>query len=197
MKGNGYPFPFLLSAVADLPQKALAAAHDVGIGAVKIAVIPRVGDIAAARVGEQQAQLVLPVLSDDALGVSQVVSVHAQQMIVAVVVVPRELHRALAFAGNSVSRQLAFCGRINGIAPVAPDLLAAGGGGGYEKILRDAALLHHILQNELRHRTSANVAVADKHYPYHLYPSFHYMLQHTTNLPSAQVSCCLLAMCAV
>ena len=71
----------------------------------------------------QEGHLASKVAAADAMHIPQVGAVHANQQIVLVVVLIRELPRRVAVAGDSVLRQLAPCRRIDRVA----DLLPAGG----------------------------------------------------------------------
>ena len=69
----------------------------------------------------------------------------------------------MAFAGNAVLGKLSPGRRIDRV----PDLLPAGGGGGDLEAVAQPALADHILHDELRHGTAANVAVTDEQDPDH------------------------------
>ena len=99
----------------------------------------------------------------DALHISQVGMIHANQEVVFLVVAFQQLVGSLAGAVDAMLGQLAASRRIHRIA----DLLGAGRCRFDLKSLLQTRFLHQILHNELGHRASANVSVAEEKYPDH------------------------------
>ena len=84
-------------------QQPLAARQHILPCCLEIARVPRVGNIAGAvGVVLQEVQLAVRIAAADALHISQVRAVHADQQIVFVVVPLRKLPRRVTAAGNSV-----------------------------------------------------------------------------------------------
>ena len=105
-------------------QQPLAARQHILPRCLEIARVPRVGNIAGAvGVVHQEAELAVRVAAADAVHISKVGSVHANQEIVFLIIGIGKLPRCVTAAGNSVLRQFAPCRRIDRIA----DLLSAGG----------------------------------------------------------------------
>ena len=94
----------------------------------------------------------------DALHVFEVRALHADEQIVLLVVLRRELARSVSLAGNAVLGELAPRGRIDGIA----DLIAARRRGVDLKFVGKSCLFDQILHHKFRHRAAADIAQADK-----------------------------------
>ena len=87
---------------------------------------------------------------------------YAIQQIILFVILRTQLYRMLSVARDAMMSQLRFGRRIHGIAAAAYDLLRAGGGGSNDQTVGNSLLFRHILENKLRHRAAADIAVADK-----------------------------------
>lgn len=141
-------------------------------GRVEIVGVPRIGYLAGT-VGKvhQQVHLVGKIAAADPVHTPQVGSIHANQKIVLLVIAVQELTGSLAGAIDAMLGQFAAGWRIYRIA----DLLGAGSCRLDLNARLQTGFLHQILHNELGHRASANVAVAEEKY-----------LDHAMNTPN----CC-------
>ena len=99
------------------------------------------------------------IAAEKAAHVAHVPRIHADEHVICVVIRPDDLPGRLAGTVDAVGRQNPPCRRINRIA----QFLRAGCRRRNFKIRRRTRLLHQPLHKELRHRTAANVAVADEH----------------------------------
>ena len=156
-------------------QKSFTSGNNISVGFIKSVAVPRVRDAAPRTVRkiQQQLNLVIRVRPCNADGVPDVVGIRAEKIIVVGVILPRHLSGALT-AEIRVSgipymmfSQFCLCRRINRIAFPVPDLLCAGSGGGILELILDAALLHHVLEDEFGHGGTTDVAVADEKYSNH------------------------------
>lgn len=109
---------FWRSGLHQLVQKAAAACKHIPPGGLKVAGVPRVGDLAAgpACVFHQEMDLFFQVAAADALDIMQVGAVHADEQVGGLIVRACELPGGVALAGDAVLGELAPCGRIDGIA---------------------------------------------------------------------------------
>lgn len=145
-------------------KKSLASFLHIPPGRIEIAGVPRIGYLAGT-IGKihQKMHLAGRIAAADALHISQVGMIHANQEVVFFVVAFQQLAGSLAGAVDAMLGQLAASRRIHRIA----NLLGAGRCRFDLKSLLQPGFLHQILHNELGHRTSANVAVAEEKYPDH------------------------------
>ena len=112
--------------------------------------------------------LVGKIAAADPVHTFEVGAVHTDQQVELLVVAVQKLAGSLAGTIDAMLGQLAAGWRIYRIA----DLLGAGGCRFDLNIPLQAGFLHQILHDELGHRTSANVAVAEEKY-----------LDHALNTP--------------
>ena len=148
-----------IAAAAQRVQKRRAAEHEIVIRRAEIVRIPRVGDAALQpRERQQRADLPVRVVREDAAEVARVVLVHRQQPVIGIVVARRDLHGGAVADRDAVGAQLSARGRVDVVA----DLLAARRRRGDLKLRREPLLTHHFLEQILRHRAAADIAVADK-----------------------------------
>ena len=112
----------------------------------------------AVGVVEQPVHLPRRITAADTLHVFEVRALHADEQIVLLVVLRRELARSVSLAGNAVLGELAPRGRIDGIA----DLIAARRRGVDLKFVGKSCLFDQVLHHKFRHRAAADIAQADK-----------------------------------
>lgn len=145
-------------------KKSLASFLYIPPGRIEIAGVPRIGYLAGA-IGKihQKMHLAVRIAAADALHISQVGMIHANQEVVFLVVAFQQLVGSLAGAVDAMLGQLAASRRIHRIA----DLLGACRCRFDLKSLLQPGFLHQILHNELGHRASANVSMAEEKYPDH------------------------------
>ena len=140
-------------------QQSLAARENVPPGSLEISGVPGVRHVAGmAGPVQQEGQLSLRVAAADAAHVPQVGTVHADEQVKAVIILPPQLPGGLSGAADTVLRQLPPGGGIDGIA----DLLRAGGSGSDGELLRQFCLADQVLHDKFRHGASADIAVAYK-----------------------------------
>ena len=99
--------------------------------------------------------------------VPAILFVHYDYVIIVIAVLLCDLN--CGFAGNADPQRLQFLSRsrVNGIA----DFFSAGGSGGDNELIGGALLFDHIFEKKFRHGRTADVAVANKQYFYHVvYP---------------------------
>ena len=90
--------------------------------------------------------------------ISYIRRVHSDEIIVFVIILPCKLYRPFPLAGNAVLAKLRSCAVVNGISY----LLSACCRRSYHKLVFKTFLFDHVLENKLRHRTPADIAVADE-----------------------------------
>ena len=147
------------SIAEKLLEEGFAADVHVVPGSLEVAGVPGVRDVSVdAGVFEQERDLVLVVLPDDAVAPAAIHGVHEDDIVVVLVLFAGHLMGVVPFAGDAVFIQHALCRRIDRVA----DLLCGHRRRGDFKPVRDAFAPHHVFHDELRHRASADVAVADK-----------------------------------
>ena len=145
-------------------KKSLASFLHIPPGRVEIVGVPRIGYLAGA-VGKvhQQVHLVGKIAAADPVHTPQVGPIHANQKVVLLVIAVQELPSSFARTVDAMLGQLAASRRVHRIA----NLLGAGSCRLDLNALLQTGFLHQILHNELGHRASANVAVAEEKYPDH------------------------------
>ena len=120
-------FYFLYIPILYIFQKGRTAFADISISGLEISRVPRVGNLAGAAGKLQQlVYFVLRVGTDDAQDIADVGVVHADDVIVGVIVGFFHLHGAVAGAGNVVFPEYGHGSMVNRVS----DLLGAGGRGG-------------------------------------------------------------------
>lgn len=156
---------FLHGLRGDCLQKTAAAFRNVPPGGRKITRVPRVGHVAGAGgVVEQAVDLARRVAAADAGHIADVGAVHPDEQVVFVVVRPRHLPRRVRPAEHAVRRQLPPRGWVDRVA----EFLGACRRRVNDEPLPCPGFSGHILHHKLRHRTAADVAVANEKYFYHL-----------------------------
>ena len=146
-------------------KEGLAAAGDVVPGLLEVAGVPGVGDVSGmvCRVGgvgvvEEEGDLALRVVGEDAAEAVAVLFVHEDEEVVVVVVGTGDLPCAVVCAMDAVGFEGGEGHGVDGVA----DLLARGGGGVYLEAVRDTHLLGKVAEEELGSDAAADVAVADE-----------------------------------
>ena len=145
-------------------QQPPAAFLHIPPGRVEIVGVPRIGHLSGT-VGKvhQQVHLVGKIAAADPVHTPQVGLIHANQKVVLLVIAVQKLPGSFAGTVDAMLGQLAASRRIHRIA----DLLGACRCRFDLKALLQTGFLHQVLHNELGHRASANVAVAEEKYPDH------------------------------
>ena len=145
-------------------KNSLASFLHIPPGRIEIAGVPRIGYLAGT-IGKihQKMHLAGRIAAADALHISQVGMIHANQKVVLLVIAVQKLPGSFAGTVDAMLGQLAASRRIHRIA----DLLGACRCRFDLKALLQTGFLHQVLHNELGHRASANVAVAEEKYPDH------------------------------
>ena len=150
---------FLHGLRGDRLQKTAAAFRNVPPGGRKIACVPRVGHIAGAGgVVEQAVNLARRVAAADAGHIADIGAVHPDEQVIFVIVRPRHLPRRVRPADHAVRRQLPPRRWVDRVA----ELLGACRRGVNDEPLPRPGLGDHILHHKLRHRTAADVSMADE-----------------------------------
>ena len=141
-------------------QERVAAEVDFFPGLVEVVVIPRVGDFALMVLGEAQEHPDFPlgILAVDAAHVADVLAIHPDEKVVAVVVASVRLSGALGAAVDSVTLEEPSRSGVDGRA----EFFRTCRGGRDLKLIRDPRVLDLAFHHKLRHRTATDVAVADK-----------------------------------
>lgn len=120
-------FYFLYIPILYIFQKGRTAFADISVGGLKISRVPRVGDLAGAAGKLQQLiYFVLRVGTDDTQDIADVGVIHADDVIVGVIIGFFHLYGAVAGAGNVVFPEYGHGSMVNRVS----DLLGAGGRGG-------------------------------------------------------------------
>ena len=146
-------------SIAQLRKKRPATGFDIPVGSLKIVCVPRVRHIARrARKVQQQPELPLRIASKYAAHAGKIAPVHADEKIVGAVVRLCDLPRRVRPTGNTVRHEHTFGRWVDRVS----ELFAAHCRRVDEKLLLPTRLTHHMLQNKLRHRTAADVAVANE-----------------------------------
>lgn len=158
-------FYFLYIPILYIFQKGRTAFADISVGGLKISRVPRVGDLAGAAGKLQQLiYFVLRVGTDDTQDIADVGVIHADDVIVGVIIGFFHLYGAVAGAGNVVFPEYGHGSMVNRVS----DLLGAGGRGGDVETGGAAAGGDHVFQGELGHGGTADAAVANKKYLNHI-----------------------------
>ena len=104
--------------------------------------------------------LVLWITACDPRHIADVGVIHADQIIVFLIIMPRHLTRPVSRAGNMMLPENLHRPVMDTVA----DLLRAGGCGVYVETVGKSGFIHHLPEDELGHRGTADVAVADEKY---------------------------------
>lgn len=104
------------------------------------------------------------VLADDTAKVPQVRVVHADEVIVILIILLRDLDSPFAVAGDAVLRKLLSGRRVDRVANTIPDLFCAGGSGGDVEVGGETRLGDQVLHYEFGHGAAADIAVANEKY---------------------------------
>ena len=108
-------------------QKALTTLHYLTVCGLKITGIPGVRDLARMVCEiKEHVHLVFGIVGNDAFQVSQVHTIHDDQIIKPLIICPGDLAGMVAVAGNAVLGKLSPGGRVDRVA----NLFRAGGCGG-------------------------------------------------------------------
>jgi len=157
---------FVVLESENFVKKSFAAAQHILICRFKIAGVPRIIDIGIGISKLQQLMhLVFGIAANDAHDVADIPSVHADEIVVVVVVRARQLRGVMRENGNALLPAFAHGAVVRRIA----DFLAAGRGRIDDEQMIDMAALDEVRKDELRHGAAADVAVANKQDSNHLF----------------------------
>ncbi len=136
-----------------------ASLHDILVCLVKISSIPRVGDVTrmAGKV-QKLVDLVLRVIADNPVDIPYVHGIHAEDVVVGLVIFAGELDSISVIKRHALLPELGD----RAVMDAVPNIIRAGGTGGNVKFIGDPLLLYHVDKNELRHRGTTDIAVADE-----------------------------------
>ena len=128
--------------------------------------IPRIGNVASLPcIVKKEREFSLRIGAYNATRCEKISPIHADQKIVSFVVPGEELYSSPFLNRDPLLYKLSHGRRVYGVSNSAPYFLIARCRGGYGKS-KKASFPDHILKYEFRHRTSAYIAVADKHYSF-------------------------------
>ena len=140
-------------------KESLAASQYVVIRRLKISCIPGIRNISRLVCEIQKAEnLLLRITSDDTKDISDVLTVHADQIVIDVIIFSRHLTGCFSFCRYPVTAQNGAGSWMNGIAY----FFCAGCGRSDLKGLGVRRMGYEITHNELGHGAAADVAVAYK-----------------------------------
>ena len=141
-------------------QKTGAALQHVVPGGIEIIRIPGIGNAAwMVCIVQQHGDLLFRVGSVNPKHVSDIVGVHAYDIVKFLIVAPGRLSGPFALAGDAVLLKLGPGRRINRIPHSPPYLLRAGGRGLDIKGILQMGFFHQILHDKLGHGAPADIAV--------------------------------------
>lgn len=142
-----------------LLQESFTPLADLLINPLKAPGVPGILHFSGAvGVGEQQGTLALRVAAENHAQAGKIAHVHAEEEVEAVVVSALELPGTVISGVQAMLAQGVPGFGIDGVA----QLLGADGGGIHLELLRQAALLQHVAEDDFGHGATADVAVADE-----------------------------------
>ena len=144
-------------------NKSFASYCDITIGDLKIAGIPRVGNVCATCEVKKLHNLVLRIRAENAVHITDICAIHTDEKIVFCIIGAAKLRGLTAAIRYGIFIKNTLCTMVDIIA----DFLGGGCGGFGCKDIREATLFHHIKENVFCHGTAAYVAVTHKHYFFH------------------------------
>ena len=149
---------------AQIRQKAVASLHDIAVRRLKISRIPRIRNIAAGTgEGKKFVNLSIRIIFQHPVQIADIRGIHADDVVGALVILPRNLLRVMRHERNVLLAQFIDCPVVRRIA----DLLAAGGEAVDFKIVGKAEGIYFVGEYALSKSRAANIAVADKKYSNH------------------------------
>ena len=148
------------SSLSKLAQQAGQAFVEVPPGGLEVAGVPRVRHFLAAAPGvvEHERDFAVGIAVRHAAQVAEVCVVHADDVVVLVILAADHAVRGVPGAAYAVLGELPARGRVDAVA----HFLAGRGRRRNVEFILAPGLLYHVLEHKLRHRTPAYVAVADE-----------------------------------
>lgn len=135
---------------------------------IKIAGVPRIRNVPmTARKLQQLVHLAVRVALQHAMEIFHIPFVHADNIVCLLIILPGDLRGAVRQHRNADLTQLAD----SAVVWLVADLLRAGGTGVDVELIGEVLFVDKVLENELRHGGTADVAVADEKYFNHCYQS--------------------------
>ena len=142
---------------AQIRQKAVASLHDIAVRRLKISRIPRIRNIAAGTgEGKKFVNLSIRIIFQHPVQIADIRGIHADDVVGALVILPRNLLRVMRHERNVLLAQFIDCPVVRRIA----DLLAAGGEAVDFKIVGKAEGIYFVGEYALSKSRAANIAVA-------------------------------------
>lgn len=156
---------------AQIRQKAVASLHNIAVRRLKISRIPRIRNIAAGTgEGKKFVNLSIRIIFQHPVQIADIRGIHADDVVGALVILPRNLLRVMRHERNVLLAQFIDCPVVRRIA----DLLAAGGEAVDFKIVGKAEGIYFVGEYALSKSRAANITVANEIHSYHTpkIPSF-------------------------
>lgn len=147
--------------------------HRVRIGDIEIPGIPWIRDITpAAGKFQQFADLMVGISARNTLHIADIPVIHTDQKIEFLIILPGHLARPVIPAGNSFLLKFLPGTIMYAVA----DFFTAGGRGVDKEIGLPAAGGGHVFEDVFTHGGTANIAVADEKYFYHVVITSHFLI---------------------
>lgn len=158
---------------AQIRQKAVASLHDIAVRRLKISRIPRIRNIAAGTgEGKKFVNLSIRIIFQHPVQIADIRGIHADDVVGALVILPRNLLRVMRHERNVLLAQFIDCPIVRRIA----DLLTAGGEAVDFKIVGKAEGIYFVGEYALSKSRAANIAVSDKKHFYHCCITSHFLV---------------------
>lgn len=146
---------------AQIRQKAVASLHNIAVRRLKISRIPRIRNIAAGTgEGKKFVNLSIRIIFQHPVQIADIRGIHADDVVGALVILPRNLLRVMRHERNVLLAQFIDCPVVRRIA----DLLAAGGEAVDFKIVGKAEGIYFVGEYALSKSRAANITVAYEKY---------------------------------
>lgn len=154
----------LLDCPAGIEQgfkNAVASLHNIAVRRLKISRIPRIRNIAAGTgEGKKFVNLSIRIIFQHPVQIADIRGIHADDVVGALVILPRNLLRVMRHERNVLLAQFIDCPVVRRIA----DLLAAGGEAVDFKIVGKAEGIYFVGEYALSKSRAANITVAYEKY---------------------------------
>ena len=145
-------------------QERRTTLQHVIVGRIKIAGVPRIRNVPmSTRKLQQLVHLAVRVALQHAMEIFHIPFVHADNIVCLLIILPGDLRGAVRQHRNADLSQLADSTVVWRVA----DLLRACGTGVDVELIGEVLFVDKVLENELRHGGTADVAVADEKYLNH------------------------------
>lgn len=145
-------------------QERRTTLQHVIVGRIKIAGVPRIRNVPmTARKLQQLVHLAVRVALQHAMEIFHIPFVHADNIVCLLIILPGDLRGAVRQHRNADLSQLAD----STVVWLVADLLRAGGTGVDVELIGEVLFVDKVLENELRHGGTADIAVADETYSNH------------------------------